>query len=311
MAFEEGLAYNVKDLNLEAMQEYANQWNLEWYLLKSGVFKSSIIGFHTQRIQFGFVTYSLPVEIHGNYPKDSILIILVKSAIDSAVYGNMKLNSDEILIVNAADKVDFLSSDAFSIITLCVDKKLFFENFPSDYSKELAEILEQKKFKLQNGGGNYCLFDKIVSIIESLQDEKRTNSIDFKLFEERTLKEIFSFIDFEFSFKEYKKFNITHVRAYLKNNLENEVDIEKIAQRFQISKRQLFSAFKEFYSLTPKKYIHIMRLHKIHNRLQSSHEEQINVSDIAFRYGFRHMSYFTREYKELFNELPSQTLKKK
>jgi len=53
-----------------------------------------------------------------------------------------------------------------------------------------------------------------------------------------------------------------------------------------------------------------LRLNAVRKELQLADPTDTNISDIAFKYGFTHMSYFANEYKKMFSALPSQDLQK-
>lgn len=48
----------------------------------------------------------------------------------------------------------------------------------------------------------------------------------------------------------------------------------------------------------------------LHRHLWHSRPSQVRVTDIANDWGFWHMGQFAADYRELFGELPSQTLKR-
>ena len=308
MLFEEGLIYDTHNLDLDGMAEYAKYWDKEWKILENGEFSGRITAVHTGNIQLGLTTYSLATEINGQYPEGSVLIFLLHAGTNSVVYKTLKVHKDEIVIVRSGEELDFVSSGFCSVVTICVERELFNTKFNSFFSLDSDEILEQQKFKLRKWGGveETSLSSRLVDFMMKMQSQG--TDVDFRKVEDELLEDIFASLMLEPSLPEHKKFDITKVRKYLKNNFENEVDMEHMANDFKISKRQLHSAFKNFYGLTPKKYLHILRLHEIRKYLKESSSDNASVSELAFKFGFRHLSYFTQEYKKFFHELPSITL---
>ncbi len=62
--------------------------------------------------------------------------------------------------------------------------------------------------------------------------------------------------------------------------------------------------------MTPKAYIKGHRLFKVHRELRRSAPDKTRVSDVANLWGFWHMGQFASDYRKLFRELPSETLKR-
>lgn len=83
--------------------------------------------------------------------------------------------------------------------------------------------------------------------------------------------------------------------------------IGEICQELRISRRSLNHAFARVLGITPVSYMRNIRLNRVRAALLHDDPSQATISDIALRWGFWHMSLFSRYYRELFGELPSQT----
>lgn len=75
------------------------------------------------------------------------------------------------------------------------------------------------------------------------------------------------------------------------------------------SERTLEYGFQEKFSVSPKQYIKTTKLNDIRKELLIAPNQPI-ISDIANKYGFHHMGQFSADYKNLFGELPSESIKK-
>jgi AraC family ethanolamine operon transcriptional activator len=69
-------------------------------------------------------------------------------------------------------------------------------------------------------------------------------------------------------------------------------------------------AFKEEFGVTPKSYIKSRRLAAVQSELCGK-ESNLVISDIANRWGFWHMGSFAADYRKQFDELPSDTLRRR
>ncbi|MDR2690020.1 MAG: helix-turn-helix domain-containing protein, partial [Azoarcus sp.] len=68
-------------------------------------------------------------------------------------------------------------------------------------------------------------------------------------------------------------------------------------------------SFQEVLDLTPVKFLRAMRLNSVRRALRQARASQETVGDIAARWGFWHLSHFAADYREMFGELPSDTLR--
>lgn len=76
------------------------------------------------------------------------------------------------------------------------------------------------------------------------------------------------------------------------------------------SERTLHYGFLQEFEVTPKAYIKTYRLNAARSMLRKSDPSAVKVADIANRWGFWHMGQFAADYRTMFDELPSETLRK-
>lgn len=86
-------------------------------------------------------------------------------------------------------------------------------------------------------------------------------------------------------------------------------DIATLCQVTGVSERSLQSGFAQYLGVTPVQYIRLIRLNAARRELISARGSCERVSNIALRWGFIEFGRFSRDYKALFCEQPSQTLK--
>lgn len=94
---------------------------------------------------------------------------------------------------------------------------------------------------------------------------------------------------------------------YADTHLESVPSVKDLCVAADVSERTLLYAFREAMDLTPTDYLHARRMQLVKEELLSG--EANNVTDTATRWGFWHLSRFASDYRRMFGELPSKTLK--
>ena len=94
--------------------------------------------------------------------------------------------------------------------------------------------------------------------------------------------------------------------AFIDNHAHEAPPIRRICRAAGASWRTLDYAFKEHFGITPKAYLHAVRMQKVRNLIKGRHGEEF-IADIAGRWGFWHMGQFAADYRRMFGELPSAT----
>ena len=97
----------------------------------------------------------------------------------------------------------------------------------------------------------------------------------------------------------------------ISKGIRKPLTVPELALKANVSQRSLRLAFQESLGLSPRKYLHRYRLHKVHHELYTRDAEAASVTDAALHWGFTELGRFAGEYKQLFGELPSMTLCKR
>ena len=91
---------------------------------------------------------------------------------------------------------------------------------------------------------------------------------------------------------------------------ESHLCLADLCTAGQISERTLHNLFRKEFGLTPKAYVKGQRLFRVHRELWHASSSGTSVSEIASYWGFWHMGQFAADYRKMFGELPSETLKR-
>jgi PAS domain S-box-containing protein len=94
---------------------------------------------------------------------------------------------------------------------------------------------------------------------------------------------------------------------YIKNNYQNDISILDLADVSHLSISALERRFNKHLKKTPKRFINEFRLERARKLII---ETDMSISQIAFQTGFTEPSYFTKLYKNLFGNLPSELRQK-
>ncbi|MNF58339.1 transcriptional regulator EutR [compost metagenome] len=88
---------------------------------------------------------------------------------------------------------------------------------------------------------------------------------------------------------------------------ENFTALE-LAKTAGVSVRQLQKSFTAFIGVAPNHWLRLRRLNAAHRDLLRARPGETTVAEIAMRWSFWHLGRFSEAYRQLFNELPSNTL---
>ncbi len=99
------------------------------------------------------------------------------------------------------------------------------------------------------------------------------------------------------------------IEAYIEENKHRAIKVSELSKVVEVSERSLLRLFNDRFGITPKAYLNKLRLNGVRLELiQSSSISKTKIMHIANNWGFWHMGQFAADYKQLFGELPSDTL---
>lgn len=102
---------------------------------------------------------------------------------------------------------------------------------------------------------------------------------------------------------------LSHVRAiegpvnYIREHYHRNICIEELAELAHLSVSALERRFKKHLAKTPNQFINEIRLENARKLLV---ETRLPISQIAYQCGFSEPSYFSKQFRRLFGEIPSQ-----
>jgi len=102
---------------------------------------------------------------------------------------------------------------------------------------------------------------------------------------------------------------VKQAEDYMLAKLDQPLTLKDVCEVIHVSSRPLFYGFQELFGLSPMSYLKVQRLNQVRRSLKAADPETSSVMSIASRFGFWSAGHFARDYKRMFGELPSETMK--
>jgi AraC-like DNA-binding protein len=96
----------------------------------------------------------------------------------------------------------------------------------------------------------------------------------------------------------------------LADNPDTSLHIPEISKLIGVSSRTLRSASQEILGVSPLQYLLLRRMHMVRLALRNANPADARVTEIATEYGFWESGRFAVQYRGLFGEMPSDTLRR-
>jgi AraC-like DNA-binding protein len=104
---------------------------------------------------------------------------------------------------------------------------------------------------------------------------------------------------------------IDRAMALIETPGEDPVSVGRMAAAARASERTLRNAFHEYFGMGPARYLELRQLRDVHRDLGAAERDSVTVTDVLVQNGVWQWGRFAARYRQVFDELPSETLRKK
>ncbi|QKI89490.1 helix-turn-helix domain-containing protein [Thiomicrorhabdus xiamenensis] len=223
------------------------------------------------------------------------------------------IEQNAIACRNSKSSFELITPENFTIYGIVLEEKLL-QRLSDKQGINLIENAHlgiQEQFRV-NSEQNYLL-QSILSRLTHPQDSQVDQRIPLDFLTNALLSALPQELSREYSctpsYKQ-RKLVVDRVRDYLSQCRDDQpISMQELCEIACVSRRTLQYSFETILGCSPLKFLRALRLNQVRRKLKSSQEDE-TIADIASYWGFWHAGQFSRDYKLLFGESPSQTLAK-
>lgn len=106
-------------------------------------------------------------------------------------------------------------------------------------------------------------------------------------------------------------FRIVRAACEFVDSVRNDpLTVLDLCRALNVSRRTLQYCFAEIYGIAPLAYLRRVRLNRARRDLSTAPNDRVSVTGVATHWGFWHLGRFSVDYRQLFGESPSDTLRR-
>jgi AraC family ethanolamine operon transcriptional activator len=106
-----------------------------------------------------------------------------------------------------------------------------------------------------------------------------------------------------------RRATVQRARDYALSRPDEPLTVAELCTALRISRRSLQTCFQDILGMSPHQYLRTLRLNGLRRALRGAIGSGACVHELAARWGFWHLSSCAADYRRLFGELPSETLR--
>ncbi len=293
------------------------QWDQTYDQLSAGRFEGMLVDMWFGGIQIFRETTNRSVVQHGASWQDSYVIGIPLASKGNGLFSRQVLPPDAIFTFSSQE-FSLRTPEEFDVVGIAIPRQLF-ANFADMHSEPelLAALLTQPgvllppKEKLDElRTCLHSIFDPAnfePSLLRYPQIQKTMRSaiighlLEVLQFATQAPKPPPSFKSRCYVVDQAVEFALAHA--------DSPVTVADLCAQTNVSRRMLNYCFQDVLDTNPVQYLRAIRLNGVRRDLRLGDTAHDNVRDIACKWGFWHLSRFAGEYRTMFGELPSDTLR--
>ena len=299
---------------------FAQGWDEEYIQLKKGKFEIEISFIQVGGYQFIERSCSSALLYRGRSPTKTFVIAIPTINIGKIIYGGNNLSENCCLTGNSAGFLDLRTMNQSRFLMMVVPMEQIIARseqmqFPLTQRQLLSPGIIVSNLKALKQFSNYLeqLFIIGKNHPQILTDNTQKTSMANLIIED-SLPLLLNVLTSKLNFLPEKESNrqqlINRAEELIRSDLANPLTLTDLCQGLNTSQRALYYAFQECIGLPPMEYLKRLRLYGVRRTLRKSDSQINTVTELAIKFGFWHMGQFSADYKKMFGETPSITLKR-
>jgi AraC family ethanolamine operon transcriptional activator len=302
--------------DFDHLKESAKRWSLDFKQLDAGKFKGDIMLLDMANIQFARAQFNRKLDQKGSTPKGFRTFGIPADNKQSFTWRNYTINSNHIMIFPNDGELDSHSDPGFRVYTVSISNKLV-EQYKQVINYSNLQLLEKDTEVLELNSQSISILRVQLNYLIT-QVQLHPEIINKKAFQQIFINKVPTLILNNLAYyqsitpifpKRIRDISLKKAIDYISACTNEYPSVLELCIISGSSQRTLEYAFKEKYGIGPKDYMKKQRLNRVNKALKRSDPDKVKISEVAHQFGFWHMGQFAVDYKRLFYELPSQTLK--
>lgn len=251
----------------------------------------------------GSRTFAVPVEIEG-----------------SGFFGDEPYGADSMLTLGTDDELNFRTPRRLEILAATVDAEVLQTYALQVDHRDLLDELEGRALAPTTPAKIAALRELLATMMASLQATPQLlrHAPLRKAMEQALLGSLLDSLCPSEAQRSVappssrtRQLVVARAREYMQAHIDAPISVAELCVELRVSRRTLQYSFQDVLDLNPVKFLRALRLNSVRRALKHVPSgTRCTVADVASRWGFWHLSHFAAEYKALFGELPSETMRR-
>jgi AraC-like DNA-binding protein len=291
--------------NLDQFIEKIQHWDLDFRLLGVGGFSGRVKQLVSQDILISYAQFRRGLDQSGATPPGHRTFVILGKSCNGFWWRGQQINRDDLLVFPLNAELRCASGVDFEVLTISL-RISYLEQLVEDLS--LPEFSDRAREVIRLDS---CVANDLRYLTGEIMGSTHR---PFALAATRALAERLVMCTAQHrpamnTSLRQRDLAVDRVVEYVRSTPAPTSELARLCRIARVSERTLQYAFKERYGIPPNVFVKRWNLNTAKRLLSVADPAETTVCNIASRLGFLHLSQFATDYKRLFAEPPSMTLR--
>jgi AraC family ethanolamine operon transcriptional activator len=301
------------------MEHALSAWDHQYRQISPGKFNGSLL--HTQVGSLGIFRNRWERAIHyrGIAPQGTIALAVTLAQTGEARWLGQRVAFDDVIIQRSGTEAEYLSSSLWDSVVFAIPE--------TELAQQITDLTYDDAAAILHG-------PSVVRLAPLVAAQVRQASLDYldtaarhlattgmpsplpemahllvrmiarALVSSRPPRLVKASLD-------QRRQLIHKAEDYVAHLVGQPLRVGELCRDTGVSERTLRDAFYEVTGTSPLAYLKTRQLNRIYRVFHDADPTDTSVKQVAIANGFRHLGQFSRDYRQLFGELPSETLRRR
>jgi len=308
---------NDRFTDFEEFTQATRAWDLDFIQLDRGNFETEITQVGVGNFLLAQASFNRFIDQRGSSPPGLWTFAILADKSSDIIWRGRQVGKKSLMIYAPGSEIDAQSRPGFDVYTLSYPESLLDELAQMSEIPSFRTLIESSDLVAANSSELSKCREQTKHVLSAIKEQplklnSRAMLDEMKFSLSQQLISILVFSRPEYHKPSYRKRNraLGRAKAYLREHGEEPVTVRDLCRVSEVSERTLRYAFLEQFGVSPKSYLLAMRLNGVRRQLSHADSSSATIADVANHWGFWHMGQFAKDYRRLFGELPSETLRR-
>ena len=299
--------------DIEELRGVESKWALEVYQLGRGRFRFDAGLLYLPGLHMAEFSVSPGIRAVGSVPAD-LYVLTVPVSNAPGFVGGKDLRSLDVVIIPPKGELDLTVPSTFGYMIAAIPVEIFERQTHLMWGRNIAEGTSTRHFRLSSPGLRAEVIGRWRERLgwgmgESERPRIPDSSGEVANLVFEPLVDLVAPVTYEH--QDAGRIQVARqAERFLRANQEEAIAVQSLIRHLGIPARTLHQGFREAFGTTPRAYFNALRLNSAREDLSRPRQDH-TVTSVALRWGFTHFGWFSANYRRMFGETPSHTLRRR